>query len=333
VQLGVVSLQFGVCAVLLNTLATNLCAATSLALGKDPSLLCVAAVCALLSMARDLSMLAPLSAIGNAAFLVVVATIVVVSLVEIAEAGGAGGEPVPPLLPPAAPLRPPSAPLPSGLALAAQGLSACFYSFEGVALVLPVANELHPSSTRSYPNVLTLVVLLIGLSFGMVGALGGMAFPGIDDASITAFLALKYRSAPTAPFFEAINGLVSFAVLTAFPLQLTPLSLIVEARLGLSSLTHRRICRLVLITLAALLVLSVSRLDQLIDLVGSICDSLLAALPFLFQLRILQLEAAERGLLRPAAVAQAAFAGAYLLFCVGVAVFGVWGVFYRPPSE
>ncbi len=51
----------------------------------------------------------------------------------------------------------------------AHATASCFYAFEGVALVLPVANELTPSAAAAYPRVLTTTLCAVALTFALLG--------------------------------------------------------------------------------------------------------------------------------------------------------------------
>lgn len=71
------------------------------------------------------------------------------------------------------------------------------------------------------------------------------------------------------------------------PSQLTPLANILDNAFGLGSLAHRRVVRLLAVAGCTLLVASIPRLETLIDLTGAAVNTALAALPFVFTMRLL----------------------------------------------
>ena len=54
----------------------------------------------------------------------------------------------------------------------------------------------------------------------------------MDAASSVAFLAQRYAGTAAGGYLSVCNVLVAAAVLATFPLQLTPVALILEARRG-----------------------------------------------------------------------------------------------------
>merc|ERR1712232_944875 len=68
---------------------------------------------------------------------------------------------------------------------------------------------------------------LVALLFITLGFLAGMAYPDLDTASITAYLAHRYDRGIAGVYFKVINGLVSVAVVATFPLQLSPVAQVI----------------------------------------------------------------------------------------------------------
>lgn len=143
-------------------------------------------------------------------------------------------------------------------AIIASVVSAFFYSFEGIGLVMPVGNSfigyqhknegnsngnLNSTSIVAYPGAdefeddeaeetriavrtesFVNPVLLGGMGtvaclFLLIGATCGPAFPDIVDGSVTAYLTTKF---PASRWYQLVNAGVMVAVFLTFPLQLTP---------------------------------------------------------------------------------------------------------------
>lgn len=294
VQFCVLSLQLGICAIYVSLVSENLQqpmpGGSKLGLSRSEAVLISYIPCLALSLLPDLSNLVGVSAFGTLAMLVALASVVAVAVQQLLDpqAGGLVPTPMtPPSMPPTyAPAAPPSALRPRVLDLASCA-AAAFYAFEGMSIVLPVGNALSLTSRSFYGRLVVLAMGFVAMLFAVVAVVSALAFPGIDSASITAFLAARFTGTHLGTYFEATNLIVSAAVVATFPLQLTPAAQLFDAALKLRSLTSRLLMRSLVVTACAGLVLLLRDLSQLINLVGSVANTALAMLPALIHARLL----------------------------------------------
>jgi len=172
--------------------------------------------------------------------------------------------------------------------------ASCFYALEGVSMVLPVGNALAPEPHPRYPLLLVGALSAVVATFATVSAATASAFPDISSASITADMARRFEGTAHAPLFALANNVVTAAVVCTFPLQLTPARLVLDSLLGLTSLPARLALRLLLVSGCYALVLSLTNLATLIDLVGAVANTVLAALPSAIHAKLLLSRAALR---------------------------------------
>jgi len=200
-------------------------------------------------------------------------------------------------------------------------ISSSFYAFEGVALVLPVGNQLSLQDRSRYPWILVSAMGVVAACFVIVGASGGAAFSHEDSASITSFLERRFHETPLSPYFHFVNLAVASAVLATFPLQLTPAAQVIDRGLGLESQSSQRIARFIAVTACASLVAVVDTLDVLIDLIGGITNTMLASLPFLLHFGLLlSLRRVEGQPVEAQDMAVLALDGAGFLLCMATLV-------------
>ena len=134
------------------------------------------------------------------------------------------------------------------LAKLAAAASACFYAFEGVAMVIPVGNDLAARHRPRYPQLLVGSLLAVGAIFAASASLTALGFPEIgletNAASSVAWLVQRYAGTASGIYLSACNVLVAVAVVATFPLQLTPVAHILEAGCGITSARARVALRL-----------------------------------------------------------------------------------------
>lgn len=284
----VLVLQLGICAVQLALVGDNLEAEVP-SLGRTEAILLAWSVeIVLLCTLQDLAALAPLSGLGTAAMLVALTTVSTFAVIELAGLGPAAGPPLDP---------PPDESL--TVATVAGSTSALFYAFEGVACVLPVGNSLALPHVPRFGFLLLRALGVVVAAFAVSATLTALAYPDIDEASSIAYLTRRYASTPHAAVVRAAVGvanmLVAAACAASFPLQLTPAALVIEGGCGLHS---RRACVAARVAAASgccALVLLVPNLSSLIDLVGSVATTGLAALPCLIHAKLVLTRANFRG--------------------------------------
>mmetsp|Transcript_30457 Transcript_30457/g.45043 ORF Transcript_30457/g.45043 Transcript_30457/m.45043 type:complete len:502 (+) Transcript_30457:75-1580(+) len=216
VQVFLFILQVGVCCVFLSLVSTNLEGALTAANLKLSSGVCTAIVTfvllmlVLLRFIRDLRWL---SAIANAFMITAIFTAAIAGLTEVAEN-------IDQLLPPKAST--------SSIENIVIFVSAMFFAFEGIGLVIPIENSFtvgysHPMeekrANKNFRGLLVLAMSFVAFLFLLIGLSASIGFPDIENGSATDYLAVRY---PSNSWYQIVNGLVIIAVLFTFPLQLTP---------------------------------------------------------------------------------------------------------------
>lgn len=286
----VLLLQLGICSVQLALVGDNMQAELPPLGRTEAVLLAWSAEVVLLCTLQDLAALAPLSGLGTAAMLVALITVCSFAVVELAGLG-----------PPASfePLGGGGSDASLSLATVAGSTSALFYAFEGVACVLPVGNSLAPPHVPRFGFLLLRALAVVVAAFAISATLTALAYPGIDEASSIAYLTRRYASTPHAAVVHAVVGvaniLVAAACAASFPLQLTPAALIIEGGCGLRSSRACVAARVAAASGCCALVLLVPNLSSLIDLVGSVATTGLAALPCLIHARLVLTRPSFRG--------------------------------------
>eukprot|EP00470_Lotharella_oceanica_P014862 CAMPEP_0170191292 /NCGR_PEP_ID=MMETSP0040_2-20121228/51381_1 /TAXON_ID=641309 /ORGANISM="Lotharella oceanica, Strain CCMP622" /LENGTH=397 /DNA_ID=CAMNT_0010439347 /DNA_START=16 /DNA_END=1209 /DNA_ORIENTATION=- len=209
VQALVSFLQFGVCCVFIQLIATNLAATLSGGRGLSSTFytLLVTGVCLCISLLRYIKQLWWLTGLANVLMITALVSSTVEAFVQIGRHGGGSG----------------------GSGAAADVfffLSSMFYAYEGIAIVMPVENGFmrfeDPNTEnerhRSFLRLLMCAMSTISMIMLTLGATCGAAFPGISTGSITAYLADTNDN----PWYKVVNTLTMVAVLMTFPLQLFP---------------------------------------------------------------------------------------------------------------
>jgi hypothetical protein len=102
---------------------------------------------------------------------------------------------------------------------------------------VPVANAVgigrEPGAVhRRYPSTVICALSAVALIFMCSAASAAKVYQDLDSASITAYLAKRYRGTRYRSYFSAINVLVGCAVTATFPLQLTPAALVIHTCAG-----------------------------------------------------------------------------------------------------
>lgn len=289
----VLVLQLGICSVQLALVGDNMQAEIPPLGRTEAVLLAWAAEVVLLCTLHDLAALAPLSGLGTAAMLVALTTVSAFAVMELAGLGpAAAGSTL-------EPLGDGGSDESLSLATLAGSTSALFYAFEGVACVLPVGNSLAPPHVPRYGFLLLRALGVVLAAFAVSATLTALAYPDIDEASSIAYLTRRYASTPHAAVVRAAVGvaniLVAAACAASFPLQLTPAALIIEGGCGLRSLRACVAARVAAATGCCALVLLVPNLSALIDLVGSVATTALAALPCLIHAKLVLTRPSFRG--------------------------------------
>ena len=102
--------------------------------------------------------------------------------------------------------------------------SSTFYAFEGMGLVLPIANSM--AEPERFGESLRVASLILGTCYTLTGVTCGIAFrsEGLGSGSVTAFLASHARergaSGAVIAAYDGLNALVAAVVYLTFSLQL-----------------------------------------------------------------------------------------------------------------
>jgi len=159
------------------------------------------------------------------------------------------------------------------------------YSFEGIALVIPIRESMH--KPRLFPYVLTGMMALFAALIASIGALGYVAWgPRVDTVIL--------NELPGAGG-KVVQMLYMVAVLFSFPLLIYPTFSICEAQLfsGMLASTRRKLLKnafrsLVTIAMGILAYAVDSNLSIFVSMVGSVCCIPLAiTLPAMLHMRII----------------------------------------------
>ena len=216
VQIFLFVLQTGVCCVFMSLVSTNLQGAFN-ALGfLDVSSYTRTTIVTLSLMAlvllRFIKNLRWLSAIANGLMIIAIFTAASAGLVEIVQNSKT-------LLPPKA--------ASSSFQDMATFVSAMFFAFEGIGLVMPIENSftagyIDPNDVRrankKFRKWLIFSMSIVASLFVFIGVTASIGFPDIDSGSVTDYLVVRFGN----PWYQIVNGFVIVAVLFTFPLQLTP---------------------------------------------------------------------------------------------------------------
>jgi len=204
-------LQTGVCCVFLSLIATNLQAQTDM--GHTACVVFTTIALLGVVLLQKLKDLRWLSAIANVFMITAIVTSAVAGIRQFISDD----------------LPPPPRVATSEPGDIATFVTAMFFSFEGIGLVLPVekgftagyvSREEEVRANRWYgTRVLPLAMSVVATLFLLIGTTASWGFPDLTSGSITAYLAQRF---PDQAWFGFVNILVMLAVLLTFPLQLTP---------------------------------------------------------------------------------------------------------------
>jgi amino acid permease len=333
----VLLLQLGVCSVFISLVSANLFALGGGALSYRACLMLVYAGCVGKSLLRDMRALAPLSSAANALMLLACGAALYAACGSFGAGLGATAEQL----------------WPSSVGDIILCASALLYSYEGVALILPIETQFasaNPPAEREtarsherFERVLISAMCTLATIFGLVGCACAIGLPAISGGSVTAYLATQY---PDSGFYWAVNAAVTVAVLLTYPLQLQPAagvaeSYVLAARASSelpplsppptvvppmqpvagAALAHKHepsrlrmastlaqaaqaaqpleaaepealstavqlAIRIGLTTVCALVVAVLPKLELLIDLLGAMCQAVMAGLPMLLSVQL-----------------------------------------------
>jgi len=107
-------------------------------------------------------------------------------------------------------------------------VSAMFFAFEGIGLVMPIENSFcvgysNPlqlkQACRKFRYWLVFAMSIVASLFVFIGLSASIGFPNIEVGSISDYLVRRY---PSNGCYQTANALIIAAVLFTFPLQLTP---------------------------------------------------------------------------------------------------------------
>eukprot|EP00301_Raphidiophrys_heterophryoidea_P006676 c12671_g1_i2.p1 GENE.c12671_g1_i2~~c12671_g1_i2.p1 ORF type:complete len:336 (+),score=66.57 c12671_g1_i2:118-1125(+) len=225
--MNIAALQLGVCTVYISFVSTNIHTLASEAhAAYQPSYrliaLMVSPIFLALSLFRRLSHITPFTVVGN----MTLATGVIIVLGSLGKHFATSVGHLSQL------------PLTAPLSKIPVFIGSVLYSFEGVALVLPIESEM--AIPKLFPATLLLSMSVVGVVFFVTGTYCYVALAGdVSSGSLSASLG---GYVPEATIF-VVNILLCIAVLTSYPLQLVPAMTLVES--GLVTWLRRRTSRIV----------------------------------------------------------------------------------------
>jgi amino acid permease len=216
VQIFLFILQTGVCCVFMSLISTNLQGAFNAVGFVDVSSYTRTTILTLVLMAlvllRFIKNLRWLSAIANSLMIIAIFTAASAGLTEIEQNSQT-------LLPPKAGS--------SSFEDMATFVSAMFFAFEGIGLVMPIENSFTAGYTdpndvrranKRFRKWLIFSMSIVASLFVFIGVTASIGFPDIESGSVTDYLVMRFGN----PWYQVVNGFVIVAVLFTFPLQLTP---------------------------------------------------------------------------------------------------------------
>ena len=214
VKACVLAMQLGICSVFLSLVSENLSTALEdvgiYLTNRYQSIALAFAPCALLSLLPDLSSLWPLSAFGTFAMLFALASAVIAATIQLISRDLP--ETFATVQPPSTPCSEAAWSVPTAFQLSS-AVSSTFYALEGISIVLPVGSALAPTKRNSYPSTLLCALIFVVLVFGVTATVTAIGFPGVDDDSITAYLARTFKHGDSVgAYFSVVNLVVTVAV-------------------------------------------------------------------------------------------------------------------------
>jgi len=260
VQVCILVLQMGVCALIISFLRTDMHYEFD-GSNRYAMLALVVAICIGLSLLPDLPAMWPVSLAGNVGLLLAAFSAIGVSLYEDSRSGEKTASP---------------APTPS-VANCAALFAAAFYSSEGIGLVLPIGNALSRGFADRYPSILCWTTVTAVCLYLVIGASVGSAFPEKSwcTTSLSAHLSRTYSNA----YWALLDWITSASLLASFPLQLVPVTQVLEAQLDIENKGARAGLRVGLCVCCALTGLFAPK-DTLLDIIGALTSTTLTALPY-----------------------------------------------------
>ena len=288
-SVSVALLQLGICAVYIGLVAENMQTFTSLS-----RLVCVLIAylpCALLTLLPNLNSISPLSIFGNVVMLAAIMSTFVVSIIVLA---GNDSNSVSSIVSLGQDDVHAASKASSCILHITKGsfasvvacLTQAFYAFEGIAVVLPICSQLSERAEREYPRTVFIAVGIVGVAFLVLGGISSAAFPLVDKANILIYLQNMYTTnSLVGRLFLALNISLTASCIATFPLQFTPVAHVFSDVCTLP--VSPRLVHLFAVSACALFVACVPGLDLLIQFVGALTNTTIAALPCAVHARLL----------------------------------------------
>lgn len=161
------------------------------------------------------------------------------------------------------------------------------------------AHDADEAHRRTFERVLLCAMWSVAFLFVVLGSSVATAFPLIDSGSVTAFLAERSQGKPGGWWHATVNYGVSLAIMLTFPLQLQPAVMVLDraifsgdgtavagAKPAERSTAVFVLTRVLITSVCAFVVFLVPSLDLLIALLGALCQTSLAFLPFALSIKL-----------------------------------------------
>lgn len=267
VELGVCTTQFGVCTVFYSFVSRNLVEVFP-GLAQRQVIMAMMPVAGVMTLIRTPGKLAVFSALGNICMFLGILLVIVALAPSLSEGL------------PAIEQKPLAV-----WSTAATFASNIIYSFEGIALMIPMESAmLQPAKFPKVMNASMSNVAFVFVAFGVYCLVGLQGV--IPDGSISASLEGRV---PVA-LLDACNAVLALAVLVTYPLQFYPAIEIVDVHLGERGVGRgawqTTAVRIGMSTVCGCMALAVPDVSLLVSLVGSLgCPLLGLIIPPLLHLR------------------------------------------------
>ncbi|KAJ3345652.1 neutral amino acid transporter [Entophlyctis luteolus] len=166
-------------------------------------------------------------------------------------------------------------------------IGTALFAFEGICLILPIAESM--KEPQKFPRVLTFCVIVIGITFMVIGASGYLAF-GLKVETVVFLNMPKSDFVLTLQFFYALAIILSFPLCVYPPIRITESALfgLADGKSSLMVKWQKNLMRACFVSFLAFVAWTgSSNLDKFVSLVGCFaCIPLSFIYPAIFHYNI-----------------------------------------------
>merc|ERR1711865_172554 len=224
------TMQFGVCCAFLGLMSTNLTAQTGWSKYLSEGVITVALL--FLVLFRHLKHIKWFSCFANILMFIAVGTAIVASFIQIARYDS-GTTTVNAQTVANTQTKEPTM-FPATVKNGIEFITSIFFAFEGMALVLPIEKAYsmgyktkaeENKASKRFGFLALYAMAFVGGFFYVTGMANSIAFPDVDNGSITAYLRVTF---PDNIWYSIVNIFETVAVFLTFSLQMTPPNEIID---------------------------------------------------------------------------------------------------------